>query len=591
MISGGVVSTSNSEKIKAAVVVRAKGGLVNRLRMVLSFKCYAEAFHRPFFVCWDSGQGWSNERFSDLFQNTLPFISRRQFDEFSRNAVRLDELAYSEPNAGIKVRSPIFVERLLDSNSILSYYGHERFDDLLFGDAIPDSLRTGDRYESEVRSLEPVDHLFKEIDRVSARFTDATIGLHLRRGDAFQTRCRNLYMRSSDSAFVKAIEENIERDNDVSFFLATDCQETQFMLQSRFGKRIITNERKRFVKSELGKPKQNQSDAVIDLWLLSRTARILGTNRSSFSRLASIRGNIELKFVMDSEDNHELRIADSSRLNHSSVEAIETPDLTIVSGANSRDGWALRNLLHSISLAGVRAYRIVYDLGLSEQQVDVIRKQCDELRTLSIEDGSCEEIKGSSERRPIILSEVITERDGLVLWLDSTSLVYGDLRKLKEFLRRNGFYSPIKTGKIRNWVHPQTLHLLQATTDLLDKRVRDCSVIGVDSTAPGIRELVATWKRVSFHDDCIGPQCSGAESERGESRRDEATFSVLAHKFRKQSNFELVDERIDIATQLDFSTLEEAESLARQLSSKKMKLKRLLQNFLGFGNLLIRSDK
>lgn len=197
-----------------------------------------------FCLGWDSGPGWSNERFNDLFQNTLPFISRRQFDEFSRNAIRLSELVYSDPSAGIRVRSPILVERLLDSNSILSYYGYERFDDLLFGDAIPDSLRMDDRYKSEVQSLEPVDRLFKEIDRVSARFTDATIGLHVRRGDAFQASSKNLYMRSSDSAFVKAIEENIERDNDVSFFLATDCQETQFMLQSRFGKRIITTTRK-----------------------------------------------------------------------------------------------------------------------------------------------------------------------------------------------------------------------------------------------------------------------------------------------------------------------------------------------------------
>lgn len=164
-------------------------------------------FSQTVFCLLGYGPGWSNERFNDLFQNTLPFISRRQFDEFSRNAIRLSELVYSDPSAGIRVRSPILVERLLDSNSILSYYGYERFDDLLFGDAIPDSLRMDDRYKSEVQSLE-------------------------------------LYMRSSDSAFVKAIEENIERDNDVSFFLATDCQETQFMLQSRFGKRIITTTRK-----------------------------------------------------------------------------------------------------------------------------------------------------------------------------------------------------------------------------------------------------------------------------------------------------------------------------------------------------------
>ena len=121
-----------------------------------------------------------------------------------------------------------------------------------------------------------------EIEAISARFNDSTIGVHIRRSDN-----ANAIRYSPTSAFEGAMAQAIQADPRVSFFLTTDCPTTEATFAERFGKRVITRGRRISRDSVEG-----MRDAVVDLFVLSRTRRIFGSYYSTFSETAASLGRI-----------------------------------------------------------------------------------------------------------------------------------------------------------------------------------------------------------------------------------------------------------------------------------------------------------
>lgn len=128
-----------------------------------------------------------------------------------------------------------------------------------------------------------------EADAVSAGFDGKTIGVHIRRTDN-----ANAIRRSPTDAFVAAMRQAVAEDPETRFFLTTDCGETQARIAGLFGERVTTRER-RISRESL----DGMRDAVVDLYLLSRTARIYGSYFSSFSETAAAIGRIPWTTVTD----------------------------------------------------------------------------------------------------------------------------------------------------------------------------------------------------------------------------------------------------------------------------------------------------
>src|SRR5947209_20457433 len=84
-----------------------------------------------------------------------------------------------------------------------------------------------------------------------------------------------------------------------SLFLATDSADTEQRFSARYGSRLRTNPEKRFVPSVRGERKDNQHDAVIDLYTLAQTSLILGSYYSTFSTTAATIGGSRLQVVLE----------------------------------------------------------------------------------------------------------------------------------------------------------------------------------------------------------------------------------------------------------------------------------------------------
>lgn len=133
----------------------------------------------------------------------------------------------------------------------------------------------------------PIPALAREIERGARGFDHHTAGIHIRRGDHALS-----ITHSPTRRFIEEIEARITRQPDFNFFLATDCPETERHLLRTFGRRVHTRE-KVFSRSTTA----GVQSALIELYLLSRTAEIIGSHASSFSETAALIGGIPLESI------------------------------------------------------------------------------------------------------------------------------------------------------------------------------------------------------------------------------------------------------------------------------------------------------
>lgn len=83
------------------------------------------------------------------------------------------------------------------------------------------------------------------------------------------------------------MKAEIAADPEVRFFLATDEKKEEAILREHFGEKLLTNENRVIDRNSV----QGMHDAMIDLFSLAATDKILGSYWSSFTDVAaSMRG-------------------------------------------------------------------------------------------------------------------------------------------------------------------------------------------------------------------------------------------------------------------------------------------------------------
>jgi hypothetical protein len=92
--------TSEVGHNKKKIYIKVSNGLANRLRALNSFYSFAKNNNRELYVCWDSGPGWSDEKFSDLFEDieSLKFIDAAEYDSQTKNIFQIDKHVYKNEN-------------------------------------------------------------------------------------------------------------------------------------------------------------------------------------------------------------------------------------------------------------------------------------------------------------------------------------------------------------------------------------------------------------------------------------------------------------------------------------------------------------
>jgi len=276
---------------RAIAIVMPCNGLANRLRGLTSTIAIARRFKIPFAMVWAPGPGFSDDSWDDLFANDYPLLDASVLEEAD---------AAGLPRASRWIRTPELdkprdIRRAIRSRGFINDEGWHDLDWLLRrrGAALRGCQKLRDAACLELR---PAPKLAHEID---AFFADhfaghPVVGVHIRRGcDAMNGPHRKDFIASTDEAFHNAIAKISSARSDTRFFLATDCEETNERFLARYSDRMFMRT-KPFVDTEFGEPTGAIPEAVCDLFLLSRTERIIGNAGSTFGKQAARLGGIEM---------------------------------------------------------------------------------------------------------------------------------------------------------------------------------------------------------------------------------------------------------------------------------------------------------
>jgi hypothetical protein len=263
------------------IVVNAKGGLGNKMRVLASCIALSQRLRHEVTVLWVRNKEL-NCSYYDLFEpidgiiiKEYNYIPRWNKLALRTRAKKLTD-AYSsfdlqfadEEIKKLKGLKSDMVKLIINAHSVYidtcqHFYGDESF----------------------LAYLKPVALLTAEIERRVAIISSNYVGVHIRRGDN-----QNAINVSKREIFIAMMKEQITQEADTKFFLATDDRQEVKVLKQVFGDRII------YFASGLKRNKPKHiAQALIDLMVLSKSKDIIGSYYSSFSDVAAAYGGINLR--------------------------------------------------------------------------------------------------------------------------------------------------------------------------------------------------------------------------------------------------------------------------------------------------------
>lgn len=254
------------------------GGLCNRLRVVLSAIQSASQTNGGICIEWKANSE-CHAHFSQLFlpvnTGNLRITDCRWWARPARrrNAYWPHVVRYA---MGYRLQREGYVTKNLDELCAILQSRRKCF--------ISSGSQLCPYSRSCIEHLAPQPDIQHAIDRLAAKFAKNTVGVHIRRTDNTAA-----ITHSPLDAFRRALDNEIRQDFNVRFFLATDDEKVKTQIQQEYPDRIIaqhTDVRRDTL--------QGMKEAVIDLFCLAATRKIIGSYWSSFTDTAAELGGISL---------------------------------------------------------------------------------------------------------------------------------------------------------------------------------------------------------------------------------------------------------------------------------------------------------
>lgn len=289
------------------------GGLCNRMRAVDTAASLARQSGKQLIVFWGRDI-YLNCRYSDLFESSEHFKVMEEKQFFGKKAL-FPYLPGSKPTSTIRKAFYSATKAAFNINQEIWFENFENALSPLIADVTPERIKSMQDFESKSYSyfstllaplhnksssfictawklvpeqqyskhFTPVSSLNSKVYDLAKNFIN-TVGVHIRRSD------HEAAMEFSTlQKFTAAMDAELKLDSTTTFFLATDCRTTEENLRQLYPGKIFA-----FPKASYNRnTPRGIKDAVVDLYALSKTNKILGSYYSSFSQVAAEISGIE----------------------------------------------------------------------------------------------------------------------------------------------------------------------------------------------------------------------------------------------------------------------------------------------------------
>lgn len=283
------------------------GGLCNRMRTIDSAVSLADQFGKRLVVFWGRDIHL-NCKYSDLFKPSEHFDTIEENHWLGSKAF-LPYLPGTQPVSPVKKLIYRITKFSLNIKTELWFADFESAVSSLSNSINPEKVQTMQDYEIKsltfispliktlntsgssfvctawrmslgsryARHFVPIDMLQEKVNSMANQFTN-TIGIHIRRGDHTEAK-----KYSSLQKFVATMANEVKKQSDINFFLATDCKATEQELLKLFPNRLLYHTKSSYSRNS----PQGVQGALVDLYCLSKTRKVLGSYFSSFSQVAT----------------------------------------------------------------------------------------------------------------------------------------------------------------------------------------------------------------------------------------------------------------------------------------------------------------
>jgi hypothetical protein len=268
------------------VDVYLRSGLANRMNVLVSCMYLQKIVDEPFHYYWHQSEEL-NATFEDLFE-PIPFVDMHPANNKFKGC-------------GIK-----YVRFFL-----MQWYGFVKYDKVYTNKTFFSLLNKGlDTVTKELTNpkkkillkivcefgdctlnykfFKPISKLQQQIDRISHTFNAHTLGVHIR-----QTDNKRAIHDSPLHLFYKKMDTCLMNQPETTFFISTDDPSVEDAFKVKYGERIYTIPNKNFSRNSV----EGMQQAVVDMFLLSKTQKIIGSFHSTFNITAAKIGNIPLEVL------------------------------------------------------------------------------------------------------------------------------------------------------------------------------------------------------------------------------------------------------------------------------------------------------
>lgn len=131
--------------------------------------------------------------------------------------------------------------------------------------------------------FEPIECIQERVTEICRELGDYSAGVHIRRTDHAGS-----IENSTTDEFIKKMKDEISKNPEIKFFVASDDNSEKKRLKELFGKRVVMQENVDLSRET----EQGIAGAVVDLYVLASTNKILASSGSSYSDTAAQIRNI-----------------------------------------------------------------------------------------------------------------------------------------------------------------------------------------------------------------------------------------------------------------------------------------------------------
>jgi len=276
------------------IILEPMGGLANRMRVIASGLWLKEKLRTDLVVIWNENYELSCP-YNLLFEENDIFLIRQKARKY-HYVKTSNQTSLSQKLATKIINKLIGVDYCIQEPDFYNLIWKGKLD---MCNAVKKHkvtyIQTCQEFGDNLfafQNFKPILPIREKIGLITKKFTAHTTGVHIRRLDHVIS-----IQYSPIELFINKMRAELDNQKNTKFFLCTDDAEVEKAIIAVFGDKIITYEK------ELSRQTiKGMQDALVDLYCLSSTKKILGSYWSSYSDIASRLNNIELEVLKTSKD-------------------------------------------------------------------------------------------------------------------------------------------------------------------------------------------------------------------------------------------------------------------------------------------------